>query len=77
MHRLGPCKSHPREWESATAFYSRLTVSNHGQIRRDVDDYPPLTENGSQSQSSTPHHLLRAECLDLGHVRTYFELCKF
>ena len=76
MHRLGNCNSHPREWGNTTAYYNRLTVSNKSQLRRDVEDFPPLPGYGLSTPPPSPHHLLRTDCLDLGHTKSYFDLCK-
>ena len=76
MHRLGTSTSHPREWGATTAYYSRLTIATNSRINRDVNSYPPLPGRGFLPAPVNPHHILRTECLDLGHTRTYFELCK-
>ena len=77
MQRLGMSNSHPREWGDAKAYYSRLTISTNSQITRDVSTYPPLPGRGFLPSPVNPHHLLRTECLDLGHARNYFALCKY
>ena len=79
MQRYGT--SDPKEWEKGNAYYSRLTLSSSTGLWRPRTQYPNL--NIARPTSSTVvnsplarYGLFRTELLDLGQVRTYYELCK-
>ena len=74
MQRLGVSSSQPSDWNRSKAFYLRLTIVPSTRVNRPEEHFPrPLpTHSGSKDV-----RLMRHELLDLGHVDTYQELCKF
>ena len=78
MQRLGKSYSRPSEWEKSSAFYSRLTLSSSTGISRPQLHYPqPLSASGEPIVPSDGLRMFRTELFDIGHARSYYELCKY
>ena len=78
MQRLGTSLSRPSEWEKSSAFYSRLTLSTSTGISRPPLQYPqPLTASGEPINPSDHLRMFRTELSDIGHARSYYELCEY
>ena len=75
MNRLGVSASQSSDWERSKAFYLRLTIVPSTRVSRPEAHFPrprPSTNPGSKDVL-----IMRHELLDLGHVQTYEQLCKF
>ena len=75
MHRLGVSSSQPSDWSQSKAFYLRLTIVPSTRVSRPENQFPRprvATKTGSKDVL-----IMRHELLDLGHVQTYEELCKY
>ena len=78
MEKLGPSHSTSSEWGQATGYYSRLTVIPTKEMYRPTEGFPPYTNRNHVVHSNLRNRrFFRAEALDLGHVQSSFELCKF
>ena len=75
MNKLGISASQPSDWERSKAFYLRLTIVPSTRVSRPETHYPCL--RAPPSSGSKNALIMRHELLDLGHVSTYEELCKF
>ena len=77
MQRLGKSSSRPSEWETSSAFYSRLTLNTSTGISRPQLHYPQLLPSTSESAYLPDGiRIFKTELIDIGHIRTYHELCK-
>ena len=77
MHRLGYSNSRPAEWEKSPAFYNRLTLSVTSGVNRPIGHYPRPLVSSVSTENISPIRVMRTDLMDVGHVRTYYDLCKF
>ena len=85
MNRLGTSRSRSSDWAPSTGFYSRLTIGSSTRIQRPQMQYPrnpppsqPPTHPIARDTPNRDHlRLFTTELLDLGHVASHLELCKF
>ena len=77
MHRLGPSHSTPTDWGQSTGYYNRLTVILSPDMYRPIEGFPPVPQRRNVLMSNiSQRRLFRTECLDMGHLNTFFELSK-
>lgn len=78
MEKLGPSRSNSSEWGQATGYYSRLTVIPSKEMYRPTEGFPPYSNREHVVRTNLRNRrYFRTEALDIGHVQTSFELCKY